>query len=179
MATTALKKLIFVSIPKTFKIGTTTYTVYVDYADRINVSERLASKDIVVSIRYFADTRDEKASSVNNLFSISSADDETTTTKGERVRETLSINVHAAGDTTVKAADLIDAYLADLMTWYLRDLPEVAGLAVVGRSGITDLAYLENMHTGRKQLDIFIAYATTYTETSGIMETIDYTVASS
>lgn len=181
MLSSTIKKAIFQSIPKTLTIGVDNFTVFVDYADRINVSEKLKNYDVVVTLRYFADRRDDQSSPINQIYSKELVDAgggyyDIKSTKGERAQVTLSINVHAKGSSNYPAADMIDAYVDSLMTWYLRDLPAVSNIGVLGRSDVKDLAYLTDGRTARRQLDIFIAYAISYSETVTTIETIDYDV---
>jgi|Deesub1362A_J573_1020465.scaffolds.fasta_scaffold01163_10 hypothetical protein len=178
MLPTDIKKQIFQSLPKSVVIDSTEFQAWVDYADRINVSEKLKDPNyhIVVTLRYFADRRDERHSPANQLFSKEVLDPDIQYTKGERAVVTLSINVHAKGDVGIPAADIVDAYLDQLLVWYLRDLPLIEGIEVAGRSEINDLTYLADSKTPRRQLDVFIRYELSYKETITTIETVEYTV---
>uniref|UniRef100_UPI002867E498 phage neck terminator protein n=1 Tax=Candidatus Hecatella orcuttiae TaxID=1935119 RepID=UPI002867E498 len=110
------------------------------------------------------------------LFSKEVLDPDIQYTKGERAVVTLSINVHAKGDVGIPAADIVDAYLDQLLVWYLRDLPLIEGIEVAGRSEINDLTYLADSKTPRRQLDVFIRYELSYKETITTIETVEYTV---
>lgn len=175
MLPSAIKKQIFQSIPKSVVVGSVEYKVWADYADRINVSDKLRDPNyhIVVTLRYFADRRDEKHSPANQLFK-KEINEDIQYTKGERAIVTLSINVHAKGDVSILAADIIDAYIDQLLIWYLRDLPEIEGIEVAGRSEINDLSYLEDGSV-RRQLDILIRYRMNYQETVKTIETVEHT----
>ncbi|RLI76003.1 hypothetical protein DRP05_13740 [Archaeoglobales archaeon] len=171
-----IKKQIFQSLPKSVVIGSTEFQAWIDYADRINVSEKLKDPDyhIVVTLRYFADKRDEKHSPINQLFKKEIVDPDIKYTRGERAVITLSINVHAKGDSNIPAADIVDAYMDQLLVWYLKDLPGIDNIEIAGRSEINDLSYLEDGLT-RRQLDILIRYMIQYQETVITIETVEHT----
>ena len=59
------------------------------------------------------------------------------------------------------------------MVWYLRDLPNIDGIEVVGRSEVRDLSYLED-GSQRRQLDIFIRYRIEYSEVVTTIETLEH-----
>jgi hypothetical protein len=170
-----LKKQIFQSLPKSVTINNTVFDTWVDYADRINVSEKLKNYPLVATLRYFADRRDERHSPANQLFDKAVVDPDIVYTWGERAQITLSMNVHAKGDVTLTAADMVDAYMDELLIWYLRDLPGIEGIEVVGRSDINDLTYLTDGKTVRRQLDVFIRYGIEYQETVTTIETVEHT----
>jgi len=170
----SLKQQIFQSLPKSALIGSVEYQAWVDYADRINVTEKLKDYPIVVTLRYFADRRDERHTPANQLFRKDVVGQDIQYTRGERAVVTLSINVHARGNANIQAADIVDAYMDQLLVWYLRDLPSIAGIEVAGRSEINDLTYLADM-TVRRQLDIVIRYDVQYQETVTTIETVEHT----
>jgi hypothetical protein len=169
-----LKNQIFQSLPKSVVIDSTQYQAWIDYADRINVSDKLEDSPIVVTLRYFADRRDERHSPVNQLFKKEIVDPDIQYTKGERAQITLSINVHAQNDINTPAADIIDAYVDQLLVWYLRDLPAIDSIEVVGRSEINDLTYLAEKSV-RRQFDILLRYVVEYQKTVTTIEEVDYT----
>lgn len=173
MLSSTIRKWIFQSLPKSVVVGSIEYQAWVDYADRINVAEKLKEYPIAVTLRYFADRRDNRNSPANRLLR-KVADQDIRYTKGERAVITLSINVHAANSPAIPAADIVDAYMTQLLTWYLRDLAEIEGIEVAGRGEVRDLSYLEG--GVRRQLDIFIRYRIEYEETIPTIETVEKTL---
>ena len=174
MLPSAVKQQIFQSLPKSVIVGSTEYQAWVDYADRINISEKLRDSNIVVTLRYFADRRDDRHSPANQLFRKVTEQD-IIYTKGERAQITLSINVHTRGDVNVPPAEILDAYMDQILLWYLRELPEISGLEVVSRSDVSDLTYLGDGKTPRRQLDVFIRYKVEYEEVIPTIETVEHT----
>lgn len=172
MISSSVKNQVFQGIPKSVILDGTQYDAWIDYSDRVNVSEKLKDYPLVVTLRYFADRRDEANSPPNQVFKKEVADQDIEYTKGERAQVTLSINVHAGDEADLPAAILIDAYLELLHVWYLRDLPEV--VKVVGRGEVADLSYLED-RSERRQLDIYLRYSVTYQESSNTIETVEHT----
>ena len=173
MLPAATRTAIFRSLPRTLTLGTETLDVHLEYADRVNVTTALQEHDIVVTLRYFADRPDWAATPANRLFRREVVGDDVRYIKGERAQVTLSIQVHAADTPARPGDDLVDAYLALLQVWYLRDLPAI--VEVVDRSEIPDLSYLDDHR--RRGMDIFLRYPITYDETVPSIETVEHDVA--
>lgn len=160
MLPAATRTAIFASLPRTVSLEKDPLDIYIDYADRINVTKALKDHDIVVTLRYFADRPDVAATPANRVFRRETVGDDVRYIKGERAQVTLGIQILAA-DTLVRPGDdLVSAYLAALQVWYLRDLPAI--VEVVGRSEIPDLSYLDSYR--RRGMDIFLRYPITYEE---------------
>jgi len=158
MLSAADKKSIFLSIPKA--LGES--DVFVEYADRCNVSHELKSCPIVVTLRYFGDRPDKSRTPSNHLLAVQRTTNDIVQTKGEYQQVTLSLNVYAVGTTSQRAGDIIEAYLQLLQVWVLRDLPAI--VEVVDKTGITDLSHLESS-VERRSFDIYIRTTVSYTET--------------
>jgi hypothetical protein len=173
MLPAATRTAIFTSLPRTVTLDNDQLDIYIDYADRVNVTKALKEHDIVVTLRYFADRPDVAATPANRVFRREVVGDDVRYTRGERARVTLGIQVHAADTPARPGDDLVTAYLAALQVWYLRDLPAI--VEVVGRSEIPDLSYLDDHR--RRGMDIFLRYAVTYTETVPSIETVEHDVA--
>ena len=167
-----IRTAIFRSLPRTVSIGTETLDVHLEYADRANVTTALQEHDIVVTLCYFADRPDRAATPANRVFRRETVGDDVRYIKGERAQVTLSIQVHAADTPARPGDDLVDAYLALLQVWYLRDLPAI--VEVVDWSEIPDLSYLDDHR--RRGMDIFLRYPITYTETVPSIETVEHDV---
>src|SRR5659263_8379 len=92
-------------------------TAYVDWAERIDITEALDIYPIVVSFSFFGDTRDARASPINNLISTSVDGSGNSSlfieTIGERLKTTMSINVYSKSGYT-------DEYMHALMDAYFR-----------------------------------------------------------
>lgn len=173
MLPAATRTAIFASLPRTVTLENDPLDIYIDYADRINVTKALKEHDIVVTLRYFADRPDRAATPANRVFRREVVGDDVCYTRGERAQVTLSIQVHAAATPARPGDDLLDAYLAPLQIWYLRDLPAI--VEVVGRSEIPDLSTLDD-HC-RRGMDIFLRYPITYNEIVPSIDTIEHDVA--
>ena len=173
MLPAATRTAIFRSFPRTVALDNDQLATYIDYADRVNVTAALQEHDIVVTLRYFADRSDISATPANRVFRRETVGDDVRYIKGERAQVTLSIQIHAADTPARPGDDLLDAYLAALQVWYLRDLPAI--VEVVGRSEVPDLSYLDDHR--RRGMDIFLRYAVTYTETVPSIETVEHDVA--
>lgn len=163
---------IFASLPRTVALDNDQLATYIDYADRVNVTTALQEHDIVVTLRYFADRPDRAATPANRVFRRETVGDDVRYIKGERAQVTLGIQVHAADTPARPGDDLVDAYLAALQVWYLRDLPAI--VEVVGRSEIPDLSYLDSHR--RRGMDIYLRYPITYEEIVPTIETIEHDV---
>jgi hypothetical protein len=173
MLSTTTQNAIFRSLPRTPSIGNDPLGIYIDYADRVNVTAALQAHDIVVTLRYFADRPDRGATPANRVFRREVVGDDVRYTRGERAQVTLSIQIHAADTPARPGDDLLDAYLAALQVWYLRDLPAI--VEVVGRSEVPDLSYLDDHR--RRGMDVFLRYPITYDETVPSIDTIEHDVA--
>ena len=173
MLPAATRTAIFASLPRAPSIGNDTLDVHLEYADRANITKALQEHDIVVTLRYFADRPDRAATPANQVFRREVVGDDVCYTRGERAQVTLSIQVHAADTPARPGDDLLEAYLAALQIWYLRDLPAI--VEVVDRSGIPDLSYLDNHR--RRGMDVFLRYPITYEEIVPSIETIKHDVA--
>ena len=173
MLPAATRTAIFRSLPRTLTLGTETLDVHLEYADRVNVTTALQEHDIVVTLRYFADRPDVAATPANRVFRREVVGDDVRYTRGERARVTLGIQVHAADTPARPGDDLVDAYLAALQIWYLRDLPDI--VEVVGRSEIPAIFTLDD-HC-RRGMDVFLRYPITYDETVPSIDTIEHDVA--
>lgn len=170
---------IFKKLPKSVADGSGNITAYVEYADRVNVSEKLDSNPIVTTLRYFADGKDARASPINNRLNteITQSGLDIDDTIGERARVTLSINIYSKGTNSKPPAEIVDIYVDALLQAYLKDLPAISGIVVLGRSDVSDLSYLEDTETARRQVDILFAYAVKYVDASlNTIETIVETV---
>lgn len=173
MLPAATRTAIFASLPRTVTLEKDPLDIYIDYADRINITKALQEHDIVVTLRYFADRPDRAATPANRVFRRETVGDDVRYIKGERAQVTLSIQVHAADTPARPGDDLVDAYLALLQVWYLRDLPAI--VEVVGRSEIPDLSYLDSHR--RRGMDVFLRYPITYEEIVPSIDTIEHDVA--
>jgi len=173
MLPAATRTAIFTSLPRTVTLDNDQLDIYIDYADRVNVTKALKEHDIVVTLRYFADRPDVAATPANRVFRREVVGDDVRYTRGERARVTLGIQVHAADTPARPGDDLVDAYLAALQIWYLRDLPDI--VEVVGRSEIPAIFTLDD-HC-RRGMDVFLRYPITYDETVPSIDTIEHDVA--
>jgi len=168
---------ILASIPKSVTISPTTYAAHVEYADRgKTVNEILKTSPIAVTLRYYADRRDNEATPGNRQYGrevVPTGTDGVSDlryTYGQKRQVTLSINVHVKDAATPPAGEIIDAYCELLKTWVLRDLPAVN--EVVDDTGISDLSYLEN-EIERRQMDVLIRYDNTYQKTVWTIDTVE------
>ncbi len=172
MLPSIIRTAIFRSLPRTPSIGNDPLDIYIDYADRVNVTTALQHHDIAITLRYFADRPDRAATPANRLFRRDVIGDDVRYTRGERAQVTLSIQIHAADTPARPGDDLVTAYLAALQVWYLRDLPAI--VEVVGRSEIPDLSYLDSHR--RRGMDIFLRYPITYEEIVPSIDAIEHDV---
>ncbi len=172
MLSTTTRTAIFRSLPRTPSIGNDPLGIYIDYADRVNVTAALQAHDIVVTLRYFADRPDRGATPANRVFRREIVGDDVRYIKGERAQVTLSIQVHATTTSARPGGDLVTAYLAALQVWYLRDLPAI--VEVVGRSEIPDLSYLDDHR--RRGMDVHLRYPITYDQTVPSIDTVRHDV---
>lgn len=172
MLPAATRTAIFRSFPRTVALDNDQLATYIDYADRVNVTAALQEHDIVVTLRYFADRPDVAATPANRVFRREVVGDDVRYTRGERAQVTLSIQVHAAGTPARPGDDLVDAYLAALQIWYLRDLPDI--VEVVGRSEIPAIFTLDD-HC-RRGMDVFLRYPITYEEIVPSIDAIEHDV---
>lgn len=164
---------IFRSLPRTLSIGNDPLDIYIEYADRANITKALQEHGIVVTLRYFADRPDRAATPANQVFRREVVGDDVCYTRGERAQVTLSIQVHAADTPARPGDDLLEAYLAALQIWYLRDLPAI--VEVVDRSEIPDLTAIDD-HC-RRGMDVHLRYPIAYEEIVPSIETIEHDVA--
>jgi|Deesub1362B_J571_1020462.scaffolds.fasta_scaffold00525_23 hypothetical protein len=177
MLPSSLKKEIFKSLPKQVTIGNDTLSIYVDYADRVNVSEKLRSYPVVLTLHYFGDRRSDVESPLNDILEITSDGVDVIYTKGERERITLRINIHAKdhrGAEFHHRSDVVDAVVDELLLWYLK--LNIPGIATRGRSEVAALDFLAGDGIARRRIDFYLAYTLSYQETVTTIETINYEV---
>ena len=165
MLSAADKKAIFLSIPKA--LGES--DVFVEYADRCNVSHELKTCPIVVTLSYFGDRPDKARTPSNHLLAVQRTTNDVVQTKGEYQQVTLSLNVYAAGSTSQPAGDVIDAYLQQLQVWVLQGLPGI--VEVVDKTGISDLSFLETS-AERRNFDVYIRTTVSYSETKPAINSV-------
>lgn len=169
MLPSTTRTAIFTSLPRILADDT---SVWIDYARRCNVTQKLTDWPVVVTLRYFADRSDTSATPANRVFRREIVGDNVRYTKGERAQVTLGIEVHAAATPVRPGDDLVSAYLADLQVWYLRDLPGI--VEVVGRSEIPDLTAIDDHR--RRGMDVHLRYPILYTETVPSIDTVKHDV---
>jgi len=171
MTPTLDKDAIFKTLPKSVTIGSTTYAAHIEYADRGKpVTEILKTSPVAVTLRYYADRRDNEATPGNRQLGRSVVAGDIHYKIGQKRQITLSINVNVKDSEAVPADKVIAAYVELLKTWLLRDLPTIA--EVVDDTGISDLTYLEN-DIERRQVDVILRFEQSYTKTVETIETVD------
>lgn len=183
MIPTTLKTEIFKSIPKTVTMGTDNITVKAEYADKMVVPPA-DTEYPYITLAYFADTKDEGASSLNQvmdteLVDVGGGNKDVKTTLGKRKRVTLSLHCHAT-DKTVGANkyhhnDIVDKMLSDLEIWAMKDLPavlEAQGAVQVAEQPIPRMNLIQGEATAHAVLDVIIRYPLTYQVQDTTIETI-------
>lgn len=172
MIPASVKTAIFVSLPKTV----TGYTCFVEYASIAEVTAKLKTKDIVVTIGFFGGAKSSSSPTNGFLGKVySSVLHDIVYTKGEIQTGTLSIDITAKElpNSSRKAETVVDAYLSLLEGWYLKEARSL--IQIIGKSDITDLSALEE-GSQRKHIDIYFEYAVGYEETVDSIETVEFPV---
>lgn len=182
MLSSLIQTEIFKKIPKTFrnpKDSSGNLTCYVDYAERVQVSDQLAFTPAVATFRFLGGAVDDRASPRNkHLKSILRPVVGTPLLSnvvdiiGERFKTIMSLNVYSKGTSTLTAGMVADAYMDAILVAILVDLPEVVGIVVQGHGSVSDLSYLQDGNTARRQIDINLAYMNYVEVTHSTIETI-------
>lgn len=163
---TELKKQIFTSFVNAMQDEN--YSVWVDYADRINVSRRLKENDVVITLAFFGDVRDNKHSPCNKLLAVENLENcDIKYHLGERRRVTLSINVHS-NLKNEPAMDIVDHFINKAMVWYLKDLSKI--VEIVYATEVKDLSFIDGI--ARKQFDVTVRYTVEYEEVVPSIQTV-------
>lgn len=176
----SIKAEIFKSIPKTITIGADVLNIHVDYTDKIeNISLQLQTTPVVITLKYFGDHRNTRESPVNDLMGIDNDGTDSIVTRGERELISLSISVNSVKYEATDfhhRGETAEAVVNQLLLWFLRDLPEVDGIATRERSDVSDLSFTMDDSVERRHVDIFLTYSFTYDKTENTIETINETV---
>jgi hypothetical protein len=179
----ALKKAIYRSIPKTANVGIDTLPIAVEYADRMIKAPAKTSYPYL-TLSYFADGKDIRASSANQLMETELVDNadgyhDTKLTMGKRNRITLSIQCRAMDSGVNSKNDILEQMLSDLQIWAMRDLPDALspfGAVVIEDMPIQRLNFNQGEEIVHAAYDIIIRYPVTYQIVVGTIETMDTTV---
>jgi len=167
------KTAIFTGLPKTpLTIGATSYTPYVEYADRgPTVTELLRDHPLVATLRYYNDLPDPEASAGNQLIDRKVVGSDLQYTHGKKRQVTASLNIYACDSNNLPAADLVDTYANAVLLWVQNTLPKT--ISIARDPSMSDLSYLETAGTERRQVEWLIRYEVSSIETIKTVDTMD------
>ncbi len=161
------------------------------WADTINISKALKTSSIVVSVHFSEDTPDNDWTTPGMLSDIQHNADTQTRIRRQYRRSTLTLSVHATDyrsaspdqhsrvfdtkvmhdvgarttiqnpDDWVVAADVIEAYTTNILTWAMSTLRDIVNVA--SDPGVTPLNYLED-GSERRDITIYVRYPQDVTE---------------
>lgn len=188
MISEALKKAIFASVPTSVTMGADNITIKKEYADRMTVPPADADYPFI-TLNYFADTKDEGASPLNNVFakelvSAGGGNYDIKSTLGKRKRVTLSLHCQAmhkaVGANRHHRNDIVNQMLRDLEIWAIKDVQAILdayNAVVIGETVIPKLDFYEGESVAHGVLDLILSYPFTTTKTVTTIETVLYDVS--
>lgn len=170
-----IARLIFVSLPKKVMIDGTFHDVYIEYADRVVVTEKLQDYKIVVTIGYSTAETWLERTPTNRLIRIDTEGGTIRRIQGERERCNLTIWVHAKdiGEDTVPASTLVNAYVRRLTAWSYRDLRTY--VEVISKNKIGRLEHAED-EMKKREFSVTIGYPVFWEEEVDEIENIAGTI---